>query len=196
MADKYVATSSSRSTGSRAALPGSEEVPGDVVSAARQIREASARVTLSPADARSSHSLRHTPVESWCRVLPWRGVLDRRFCIRRRCLNAIARTMIQFEGGESTRGRRSSSRLIAHGCRVDGDDRDRRPACVQCFREPDGSLPVTTSTRGRRSSSLATARREPLTRATRFFRTGATANGPEGRASGEYPPTGFETRFY
>ena len=68
------------------------------------------------------------------------------FCdLEGRCLNAIPRTMIQSKGGESIKG------MSIHDC---GADRARRarsprrsgssgPANIQCFREPDGSLPVT-----------------------------------------------------
>ena len=61
-----------------------------------------------------------------------------------RCLNAIPRTMIQSKGGESIKGRSIKDwELIEHGCRVAETIGVRGPANVQCFREPDGSLPVT-----------------------------------------------------
>lgn len=61
-----------------------------------------------------------------------------------RCLNAIPRTMIQSKGGESIKGMSILDReLIAHGARVSETIGIVGPANVQCFREPDGSLPVT-----------------------------------------------------
>ncbi len=61
-----------------------------------------------------------------------------------RCLNAIPRTMIQSKGGESIKGMSiQDPELIAHGARVAETIGIVGPANVQCFREPDGSLPVT-----------------------------------------------------
>jgi carbamoyl-phosphate synthase large subunit len=61
-----------------------------------------------------------------------------------RCLNAIPRTMIESKGGESIKGMTIRDwQLIEHGCRVAEALRIVGPANVQCFREPDGSLPVT-----------------------------------------------------
>ena len=61
-----------------------------------------------------------------------------------RCLNAIPRTMIQSKGGESIKGRSLDDRvLIAHGARVAETIGVVGPANVQCFREPDGTHPVT-----------------------------------------------------
>jgi carbamoyl-phosphate synthase large subunit len=52
--------------------------------------------------------------------------------------------MIQSKGGESIKGRSLRDwELIAHGCRVAETIGVRGPANIQCFREPDGSLPVT-----------------------------------------------------
>ena len=67
------------------------------------------------------------------------------FCdLEGRCLNAIPRTMIQSKGGESIKGRSlQDPELIAHGARVAETIGIVGPANVQCFREPDGSLPVT-----------------------------------------------------
>ncbi len=67
------------------------------------------------------------------------------FCdLGSRCLNAIPRTMILSKGGESIRGMSIQDReLIEHGARVAETVGIVGPACVQCFREPDGSLPVT-----------------------------------------------------
>jgi len=67
------------------------------------------------------------------------------FCdLEGRCLNAIPRTMIQSKGGESIKG--SSLRdweLIEYGRHVAETVGVVGPANVQCFREPDGGLPVT-----------------------------------------------------
>jgi carbamoyl-phosphate synthase large subunit len=61
-----------------------------------------------------------------------------------RCLNAIPRTMIESKGGESIKGMTTKdSQLIDHGRRVAEALRIVGPANIQCFREPDGSLPVT-----------------------------------------------------
>jgi carbamoyl-phosphate synthase large subunit len=61
-----------------------------------------------------------------------------------RCLNAIPRTMIQSKGGESIKGMTiKDAELIEHGCRVAEAIGIVGPANIQCFREPDGSLPVT-----------------------------------------------------
>jgi carbamoyl-phosphate synthase large subunit len=67
------------------------------------------------------------------------------FCdLDARCLNAIPRTMIQSKGGESIKGMSiRDEELIAHGARVAETAGIVGPANVQCFREPDGSLPVT-----------------------------------------------------
>jgi carbamoyl-phosphate synthase large subunit len=61
-----------------------------------------------------------------------------------RCLNAIPRTMLLSKGGESIKGvSLKDSELIEHGARVAEAVGVKGPANVQCFREPDGSLPVT-----------------------------------------------------
>jgi carbamoyl-phosphate synthase large subunit len=61
-----------------------------------------------------------------------------------RCLNAIPRTMIESKGGESIKGMTiRDEELIEHGRRVAEAMRIVGPANIQCFREPDGSLPVT-----------------------------------------------------
>jgi carbamoyl-phosphate synthase large subunit len=67
------------------------------------------------------------------------------FCdLEGRCLNAIPRTMIQSKGGESIKGMSiKDAELIAHGALVAETVGIVGPANVQCFREPDGSLPVT-----------------------------------------------------
>ncbi len=61
-----------------------------------------------------------------------------------RCVNAIPRTMIQSKGGESIKGRSIQDReLIEHGAEVAETIGIVGPANVQCFREPDGRLPIT-----------------------------------------------------
>jgi carbamoyl-phosphate synthase large subunit len=67
------------------------------------------------------------------------------FCdLEGRCLNAIPRTMIQSKGGESIKGMSlQDPELIAHGARVAEVIGIVGPANIQCFREVDGSLPVT-----------------------------------------------------
>jgi carbamoyl-phosphate synthase large subunit len=67
------------------------------------------------------------------------------FCdMEARCLNAIPRTMLLSKGGESIKGVSIKDReLIEHGARVAEAVGVKGPANVQCFREPDGSLPIT-----------------------------------------------------
>lgn len=61
-----------------------------------------------------------------------------------RCLNAIPRTMIQSKGGESIKGMSiKDAELISHGAHVAETIGIIGPANIQCFREADGSLPVT-----------------------------------------------------
>jgi len=61
-----------------------------------------------------------------------------------RCLNAIPRTMLLSKGGESIKGASiRDGELIEYGARVAETVGIKGPANVQCFREPDGSLPVT-----------------------------------------------------
>jgi carbamoyl-phosphate synthase large subunit len=61
-----------------------------------------------------------------------------------RCLGAVPRTMILSKGGESIRGMSiRDMELVEHGRRVAEALGIVGPANVQCFREPDGSLPVT-----------------------------------------------------
>jgi carbamoyl-phosphate synthase large subunit len=61
-----------------------------------------------------------------------------------RCLNAIPRTMLLSKGGESIKGASlKDEELIEHGRLVAETVGIKGPANVQCFREPDGSLPVT-----------------------------------------------------
>ena len=90
--------------------------------------------------------LRHTPVDSMVQevCLGEEFSIDV-FCdLESRCLNAIPRSMIQSKGGESIKGRSLRDReLIEHGARVAETIGIVGPANVQCFREPDGRLPVT-----------------------------------------------------
>ena len=52
--------------------------------------------------------------------------------------------MIQSKGGESIKGMTvHDAELIEHGVRVAESIGIVGPANIQCFREPDGSLPVT-----------------------------------------------------
>jgi carbamoyl-phosphate synthase large subunit len=67
------------------------------------------------------------------------------FCdLDARCLGAIPRTMILSKGGESIRGMSIKDwELIEHGRLVAETLGIVGPANIQCFREADGSLPVT-----------------------------------------------------
>jgi carbamoyl-phosphate synthase large subunit len=90
--------------------------------------------------------LGHTPVESMVQELCHGEEFSIDvFCdLEGRCLNAIARTMIQSKGGESIKGTSILDRdLIEHARRVAETIGIVGPACIQCFREADGSLPVT-----------------------------------------------------
>jgi carbamoyl-phosphate synthase large subunit len=61
-----------------------------------------------------------------------------------RCLNAIPRSMLLSKGGESIKGASlKDGELIEQGRLVAETVGIKGPANVQCFREPDGSLPVT-----------------------------------------------------
>jgi carbamoyl-phosphate synthase large subunit len=90
--------------------------------------------------------LRKTPVESMVQqALEGEEFSVDVFCdLDSRCLNAIPRTMIESKGGESIKGMTiKDEELIAHGCAVAEKLRLVGPANIQCFRQPDGSLPVT-----------------------------------------------------
>jgi carbamoyl-phosphate synthase large subunit len=90
--------------------------------------------------------LRYTPVESFVQQFCTGEEFSVDvFCdTESRCLNAIPRTMIQSKGGESIKGMTiKDTELIEHGCRVAEAIGIVGPANIQCFREPDGSLPVT-----------------------------------------------------
>lgn len=90
--------------------------------------------------------LRYTTVESFVqeRCLGEEFSVDV-FCdMEGRCLNAVPRTMLLSKGGESIKGASIKDReLIEHGALVAETAGIKGPANVQCFREPDGSLPVT-----------------------------------------------------
>ena len=135
MADKYVAHLFFEEHGipsPRTWLPG--EVPADArYPAARQdprgLRLAPHLPRRRSGRARRSSS-RHTPVESMVQEL----CVGEEFSIDvfcdldGRCLNAIARTMIQSKGGESIKGMSILDReLIEHGAARRRDDRHRRP---------------------------------------------------------------------
>jgi carbamoyl-phosphate synthase large subunit len=67
------------------------------------------------------------------------------FCdLDARCLNAIPRTMLHSKGGESIKGASLKDwELIEHGRLVAETAGIVGPANIQCFREPDRTLPVT-----------------------------------------------------
>jgi carbamoyl-phosphate synthase large subunit len=67
------------------------------------------------------------------------------FCdLERRCVAAIPRTMIESKGGESIKGKTiKDAELIEFARRVAETLGIAGPACIQCFREPDGELQVT-----------------------------------------------------
>jgi len=111
-----------------------------------------------------------------------------------RCLNAIPRTMLLSKGGESIKGASIQDRaLIEHGARVAEVVGIKGPANVQCFREPDGSLPVTdVNTRFGGGFPL------PLAAGSRYPELAlALARGerPEPRL-GEFEEGVFMTRFF
>ncbi len=128
-------------------------LPGDVPEDARypllvKVREGfGSRHIYRAADAAElEFFLRYTPVESFVQ----QACLGEEFSIDvfcdtdSRCLNAIPRTMIQSKGGESIKGMTiKDADLIEHGCHVAEAIGIVGPANIQCFREPDGSLPVT-----------------------------------------------------
>jgi len=150
MADKYVAHvffEEHGITSPRTWLP--DEVPGDArFPVLVKIREGfgSRHIYRAADPAELEFFLRHTPVESMVQEL----CLGEEFSVdvfcdlEGRCLNAIARTMIQSKGGESIKGTSILDReLIEHARHVAETVGIVGPACIQCFREADGSLPVT-----------------------------------------------------
>jgi len=148
--DKYAAHAFFAETGIESPatwLPG--EVPGDapfpvLVKArrgfgSRHIYRADGRGEL---DFFLGHTTAESMVQQVCRGEEFSIDV---FCdLDARCLNAIPRTMIESKGGESIKGMTiKDSQLIDHGRRVAEAMRIVGPANIQCFREPDGSLPVT-----------------------------------------------------
>jgi carbamoyl-phosphate synthase large subunit len=128
-------------------------LPGDVPAGARypvlvKVREGfGSRHIYRARDAEElAFFLRYTTVDSFvqecCRGEEFSVDV---FCdLDARCLNAIPRTMIQSKGGESIKGTSIKDwELIEHGARVAEAIGIKGPANVQCFREPDGSLPIT-----------------------------------------------------
>jgi len=90
--------------------------------------------------------LRHTKAESMVqRVCTGEEFSIDVFCdTDGRCLGAIPRTMIESKGGESIKGMTiRDEELIDHGRHVSETMGIVGPANIQCFREADGSLPVT-----------------------------------------------------
>jgi carbamoyl-phosphate synthase large subunit len=128
-------------------------LPSDVPGDARypllvKVREGFGSRHIYRADnaAELAGQLERTPVDSFVQEL-CRGEefsIDV-FCdLEGRCLNAIPRTMIHSKGGESIKGMTVADEvLIAHGSRVAETIGIVGPANIQCFREPDGSHPVT-----------------------------------------------------
>ena len=128
-------------------------LPGDVPDGVRfpvlvKVREGFGSRHIYRADnpEQLDFQLRTTPVDSMVQEL----CLGEEFSIDvfsdvdGRCLNAIPRSMIQSKGGESIKGRSLQDReLIEHGARVAETIGIVGPANVQCFREPDGALPIT-----------------------------------------------------
>jgi carbamoyl-phosphate synthase large subunit len=150
MGDKYLAHAFFEAN----AIPSPRTwLPGDMPEDARfpllvKIREGFGSRHIYRADdpEQLAFHLRHTPVASMVqeRCLGEEFSIDV-FCdTEGRCLNAIPRSMIQSKGGESIKGESLRDReLIAHGARVAETIGIVGPANVQCFREPDGALPVT-----------------------------------------------------
>jgi carbamoyl-phosphate synthase large subunit len=150
MGDKYLAHAFFEEHGipsPRTWLP--EELPDDVrYPVLVKVREGFGSRHIYRADdpGQLAFHLRATPVDS---MVQERCVGDEFsidvFCdVEGRCLNAIPRSMIQSKGGESIKGRSLADReLIEHGAQVAETTGIVGPATVQCFREPDGTLPVT-----------------------------------------------------
>jgi carbamoyl-phosphate synthase large subunit len=108
-----------------------------------------------------------------------------------RCINAIPRTMIQSKGGESIKGMTiKDPELIDVGRRVAEALPIWGPANVQCFRQADGTYPVTDVNPRYPELALALARGERLEPSvgqfregvfmTRFFSDLCLVRGPEG----------------
>jgi carbamoyl-phosphate synthase large subunit len=200
MADKYVAHVFFEEHGipsPRTWLP--EEVPDNArYPLLVKIREGFGSRHIYRAADRSELTffLGHTPVQSMVQEM----CVGEEFSIdvfcdlEGRCLNAIARTMIQSKGGESIKGTSIlDTELIEHARRVAETIGIVGPACVQCFREPDGSLPVTDV-----NPRFGGAFPLPLAAGSRYPELAlALANGerPEPRV-GEYRAGVTMTRFF
>jgi len=128
-------------------------LPGEVPADARypllvKVREGfgSRHIYRAETSAQLDFHLGSTPVDSMVQELCHGEEFSTDvFCdVDGRCLNAIPRSMIQSKGGESIKGRSLQDRqLIEHAAHVAETVGIVGPANVQCFREPDGSLPVT-----------------------------------------------------
>ena len=128
-------------------------LPGDVPADARypllvKVREGfgSRHIYRAETPAQLDFHLGSTPVDSMVQELCLGEEFSTDvFCdVDGRCLNAIPRSMIQSKGGESIKGRSLQDReLIEYAAHVAETVGIVGPANVQCFREPDGSLPVT-----------------------------------------------------
>ena len=150
MGDKYLAHRFFEDSG----IPSPRTwLPGDIPDDARypllvKVREGFGSRHIYHADdaEQLAFHLGSTPVDSMVqeRCLGEEFSIDV-FCdLESRCLNAIPRSMIQSKGGESIKGRSlQDAELIEHGARVAETIGIVGPANVQCFREPDGSLPIT-----------------------------------------------------
>ena len=188
-------TCSSRSTGSRARARG---CPGDVPDdarypAARQgARGFGSRHIYRAADAAElAFFLAHTPVESMVQEL----CVGEEFSIdvfcdlEGRCLNAIARTMIQSKGGESIKGMSIlDAELIEHGAPGRRDDRHRR-AGMHPVLPRAGRVACRSRTSTRASAGPSRCRSPPAaaTRARSGARAVVSAPSP---GVGEYRATG------
>ena len=150
MGDKYLAHGAFDRLG--LASPPSwlpENVPAEVrFPVAVKAREGfgSRHIYLANDRAELEFHLERTPVssfvQSWC--LGEEFSVDVFSDFAGTCLNAIPRTMIESKGGESIKGMTIKDwELIEHGRRVAEALRLVGPANIQCFRTPDGGLPVT-----------------------------------------------------
>ena len=200
MADKYVAHVFFQEHGipsPRTWLP--EDVPADACYPLLvKIREGfGSRHIYRAADPDElAFFLRYSPVESMVQELCHGEEFSVDvFCdLEGRCLNAIARTMIQSKGGESIKGTSILDQdLIEHARWVAETIGIVGPACIQCFRVADGSLPVTDV-----NPRFGGAFPLPLAAGSRYPELAiALANGerPEPRV-GEYRAGVSMTRFF
>ena len=150
MADKWLAHQLFEERGiasPRSWLPG--DVPADaryplLVKARRGYGSRDIYRVADPAEL--AHHLATTPVDSFVqeRCQGEEFSIDVLCDFEGRCLNAIPRTMLHSKGGESIKGRSLKDwSLIEHGRQVAETIGIRGPANIQCFREPDGTLPIT-----------------------------------------------------